>query len=291
MAQYDTIVKHLLEYFASEYARVALGIQNVEVLSTLNTEHPSVKMLHNDISLKIKLDDETAILHIEVQTDDSRVKPMPLRVLAYASQLMLEHELNVYSVVMYLRPPAGQNDPGYLHYERGSDFGMRFTYKVVHLYALEGESVLDAALTGLLPFTPLMVSPSSMSEAEWAAKCIDAARAAPVDETTRATLFFAMRVFSNFGDLEELFDTLITEDIMQASPFYQELQQRFLQQGVEQGTRDNILAVLTARFPNGDVETVKPTLEAISDLEELNQLLRTASLTGSFEAFRQALGN
>ncbi|MCY3721816.1 MAG: hypothetical protein OXG97_06310 [Candidatus Poribacteria bacterium] len=291
MAQYDTIVKHLLEYFASEYARVARDIENVEVLSTLNTEHPSVKMLHNDVSLKIKLDDETAILHIEVQTDDSRIKPMPLRILAYASQLMLEHELNVYSVVMYLRPPAGQNDPGHLQYARGPDFGMHFMYKVVRLYALEGESVLDAALTGLLPFTPLMLSPSGMSEGAWAAKCVDAARAAPVDETTRATLFFAMRVFSNFGNLEELFDTLITEDIMQASPFYQELQQRFLQQGVEQGTRDNILAVLTARFPHVDMETLKPTLEAISDLEELNRLLRTASLIENFEAFLKAVEN
>ena len=78
---------------------------------------------------------------------------------------------------------------------------------------------------------------------------------------------------------------------MQASPFYQELQQRFLQQGVEQGTRDNILAVLTARFPHGNVETIKPALGKISDLEKLNELLRTASLTGSFEAFLQALGN
>jgi len=78
---------------------------------------------------------------------------------------------------------------------------------------------------------------------------------------------------------------------MQASPFYQELQQRFLQQGVEQGTRDNILAVLTARFPHVDMETLKPTLEAISDLEELNQLLRTASLIENFEAFLKAVEN
>lgn len=78
---------------------------------------------------------------------------------------------------------------------------------------------------------------------------------------------------------------------MQASSFYQELQQRFLQQGVEQGTRDNILAVLTARFLHADMETLKPTLEAISDLEELNQLLRTASLIENFEAFLKTLEN
>jgi len=83
----------------------------------------------------------------------------------------------------------------------------------------------------------------------------------------------------------------ISQANMQASPFYQELQQRFLQQGVEQGTRDNILAVLTARFPHADVETIKPTLEAVSDLEELNQMLCTASLIKNFEAFLKTLEN
>jgi len=49
--------------------------------------------------------------------------------------------------------------------------------------------------------------------------------------------------------------------------------------------------VLTARFPHADVETIKPTLEAVSDLEELNQMLCTASLIKNFEAFLKTLEN
>ena len=102
MAQYDTIVKHIVDRFAHEFAVLGLGVPDLEILETLNTEQPTLKMHHNDVTLKIQLPEEEAILHIEAQTDDSRDKPMPLRVLAYASFLMLQHEMPVYSIVLYL---------------------------------------------------------------------------------------------------------------------------------------------------------------------------------------------
>ena len=37
---------------------------------------------------------------------------MPLRVLGYASALVLRYRLPVYSMVLYLSPGAGRTDPG-----------------------------------------------------------------------------------------------------------------------------------------------------------------------------------
>ena len=293
MLQYDTIVKHIVDQFASEFASLALGIPDVEVIETLNTEQPTLKMHHNDITLKVQLPNETAILHIEAQTDDSRAKPMPLRVLAYASFLMLQHEMPVYSIVLYFRPPAGRNDAGYFKTEYGTAFGIELKYKVIQLYALEGEPVLTANAIGLLPFVPLMKPPPGTAPQDWIRKCVDAAHAAPVDETTRSTLLFAMSIFGSFIHPEVFFTQLITEEAMQHSPFFQRLRRQHLQEGIERGARENaienMVAVLNERFPHSDVNTVKAALETINNLEHLKQLNLRASLTPSFEDFMRAL--
>ncbi len=71
------------------------------------------------------------------------------------------------------------------------------------------------------------------------------------------------------------------------------LLERGIAQGIEQGARqstiENIIAVLNARFPDEELNTLKIALEAIGDLERLKQLILDASLTPSFEAFQRTL--
>ena len=69
--------------------------------------------------------------------------------------------------------------------------------------------------------------------------------------------------------------------------------QQGLQQGIEQGTRrtsiESTIAILNTRFPDADVDTLTPTLEAIEDLNRLKQLNLEASLVESFRAFQEHL--
>ena len=266
MTHYDILVKYIFDLFREEIANLALGTQNATVMERLNTEQPTFKMHHNDITLKVQLPEgEVALLHIEVQTDDSREKPMPLRVLAYTSFLMHQHELPVYSIVFYLRPPAGANDPGHLRYEYGEAFGIELTYKVIRLYDLEGESVLSAESLGLLPFTPLMNPPAGTSPKDWVSECVSAAASAPVDRTTRATLLFAMSVFGSFVHPNELFKELIREEIMRESPFYQEVIQLGIEQGrtegIEQGRTEGIEQGRTEGIEQGRTEGIEQGIE------------------------------
>lgn len=97
MPYYDEIVKHLMDRFPHAFATLALNTQDVEVGEKLSTEQHTIKVHHSDMTFKVSLPDEEAILHIEAQTDDSRDKPMPLRMLAYASFLGLQYEMPVYS--------------------------------------------------------------------------------------------------------------------------------------------------------------------------------------------------
>ena len=138
-------------------------------------------------------------------------------------------------------------------------------------------------------FTPLMRPPAGMTGEAWVKKCVETTLSARVDNQTRATLLFALSIFGSLAHSPELFQAFISEEIMQESPFYEVVMQR----GIEQGARDtsirNILAVLTARFPQRDPQPVQHALEAILDADQLTQLLQTAALTPTFEAFLQTL--
>ena len=69
------------------------------------------------------------------------------------------------------------------------------------------------------------------------------------------------------------------------------IEQRGLQQGIEQGARQtsikSTLAILNTRFPEADVETLTPVLEAIDDINRLQQLILEASVIDTFRAFQE----
>ena len=159
MPYYDEVFKHVTGEFPRALAVLALKTPEVEVGDPLSTEQATVRMHHSDMTFHIRLPDEEAILHIEARTDDSTHKPMPLRMLAYSSFLALEHEKNVYSTVLYFRPPAGRRDPGFYRYGNAQRGGGWFQYNVIRIYELEGAEFLDPEAVGLLPFTALMKPP------------------------------------------------------------------------------------------------------------------------------------
>ena len=295
MAHFDELFKHLGDYAPDKLAALALNTQQVQVQAPLNTEQPTVRIHHSDMTFRIALPErgENAILHIEAQTDDSRDKPMPLRMLAYASFLAHQHEMNVYSTVFYLRPPAGQTDSG--HYEYGDETigSLRFTYNVIRVYELEGEAYLNPGAAGLLPFTPLMKPPPGMTPGTWVQTCIETTKAAPVDRQTRGTLLYALSVFGGLIHPPEMFQDRVLEEIMQESPVYQSIIQRGIQQGIQQGIEQGIiettLAILEARFPGADVNSLRPNLEAITDIKRLKALSLNASLLTSFHEFQHKL--
>ena len=301
MPYYDELFKYLTEHSPHAIASLALKTTDVQVGPKLKTEQVAVNVLHSDLAFQVRVAGEDAVLHIEAQTDDSRHKPMPLRMLAYASLLGLEHELPVYSTVLYFRPNAGRADPGFYAYGGDERGGLRFTYNIIRIYALDGESFLNASSVGLLPFTALMQPPSGMDVETWVQKCVATTREAQVDAEMRATLLFGLSIFGSLAHGADIFTKLISEDIMRESPFYEQVMNRWLEegkqrgieQGIEQGSREmaieNTLAVLTERFPFADTASLQPTLEAIADLNCLKQLNLTASLAPSFEAFQYKL--
>ena len=222
--QYDELVKHLMHQFTQEFVGFVCDTDDFEVLDQLDTELQTIKVHRTDMAFKVRLDGEEVLLHIEAQTEDSRDKPMSLRVLAYTSALMLRYELTVYSVVLYLGPNAGRTDTGIYSYGN-EKCNINHKYQVIRLADLESETFLNASSIGLLPFTPLMKPAAGMSTEEWLHKCIETTKAAPVDSQTRATLLLSLSIFGSLAHDPLYFQNAILEATMQESPFYQLLEE------------------------------------------------------------------
>ena len=289
MPYYDAIFKHIGVEFSQDLVELVLNTSDVEVISRLSTEQATIRMHHSDMTYHVRFPDEEAILHIEAQTDDSTHKPMPLRMLAYSSFLALEYEKNVYSTVLYFRPPAGQRDPGFYRYGNPQRGGGFFQYNVIRIYELEGEMFLNPDAVGVLPFTALMKPPADMTSKTWVEKCIQTIQTVDVDREMRGTLLFALSLFGSFVNPDEYFQDPLLEAIMQESPFYELVIQRGVEQGARQTYIEITLATLKERFPDDDVDPLIPRLEAIADINQLKQVNLNASLADSFLEFHKTL--
>ena len=293
MAQdYDNFTKRLFTDYATDISQFVVGTDRVEVIADINTEQQIVIGQRTDSTKQVRIDGSEAILHIELQLRDSTHKPMWARNAAYHGYLIGEHQLPVYSNVIYFHPTAGRNDTGTYHYSsHGYEYTLR--YKVIRLIDIDGQSVLEMQAPGLLPFTPLMKPPPGMQIEEWVQTCVDAVVETSVDQQARGDLLCAISLFGGIVYDARLFRQLIPEALMQESKYYQLLREEFIAQGIEQGTREttirNTLTLLRSKFAANDVDEVVPVLQHVTDMQQLEQLLLAAAQVQNLNAFKLML--
>ena len=293
--QYDTTGKDILNEHIKEIAQYVLNVTDVEVIADLDTEQQIVRAFRTDITKRVRFKTHEAVLHIELQLGDSTEKPMWARNAHYHGYLVGEHQMPVYSNVIYFHPDAGKNDPGHYAYS-WNGYNYHLDYKVIRLIEIEGQAILEAQVPGLLPFTPLMKPPTEMSPEQWVQQCIDATIAFPIDPPMKGTLLYGLSLFGSIVHDTSLFEQ-IPEALMQESPFEQRRREKFVAQGIEQGieqgikeaTLKSLLTVLHAKFHGQAVRAIDPALQDIDDLQRLEQLLRTAVNAENLEAFTKIL--
>ncbi|MDE0014705.1 MAG: hypothetical protein OXU51_00855 [Candidatus Poribacteria bacterium] len=293
MAQeYDNLTKRLFTDYATDISQFVVGTDRVEVIKDINTEQQIVIGQRTDSTKQVRIDGSEAILHIELQLRDSTHKPMWARNAAYHGYLIGEHQLPVYSNVIYFHRTAGRNDTGVYHYSsHGYEYTLR--YKVIRLIDIDGQSVLEMQAPGLLPFTPLMKPPPGMKIKEWVQTCVDAVVETPIDQQARGDLLCAISLFGGIVYDARLFRQLIPEALMQESKYYQLLREEFIAKGREEGTREttirNTLTLLRSKFAANDVDEVVPVLQHVTDMQQLEQLLLAAAQVQNLNAFKLML--
>ena len=295
--QYDTVSKVLIHQNPEDWLRFSLGIPEAEVIEVLETEQPTVKSNRADSFIRANVHGKEVIVHLEMQTHDSREVPMPYRMAGYAGRGIESFQLPVYSHVIYLHPRAGRTDPGE-YVQEIPDYEIRVRYKVIRLYDLEGSPFLEGGMKGLIPFTPLMRPPEDMEPKEWIRQCVEAADSVPQDDIAKADYLADLAILGGLVfDYPTIRETIM-ETIMQESSVIQHFLQKGIEQGIEQGiergTRESliegILENLEVRFEARDLQTVASALERIDAVQHLRQLRREALQTPSLAAFEQTLG-
>ena len=300
MAEFDTISKHLIQKYPHDFAGFTLGREDVEVLAVIDTEQLTVEARQTDSLIRVRIDGEEALVHNEFQTTDSTNPPMPRRMAGYIGRAIEHHGLPIYSNVIYLRPNAGQRDPGYYVQER-LGYHIAIQYKVIRLIEIEGQRVLNAGHSGLIPFTPLMKPPEGMASDVWLQQCIYTARTRPIARSSRADYLAGMVALSELiYESETISDIILKEGIMDLileSSLFQHLTQQSREEareeGIKRGERDraiaDILDVLEIRFDLPASHPISARIAAIEDLQRLKQVLRSAVQVSSLEAFEHIL--
>ena len=281
---YDNMGKSLWTDHAIDLSRFVLGEEDVEVVEDLDTEQQTIIARQTDITKRIRVNNQEAILHVELQLRDSTDKPMWARNAQYQGYLVGEYQLPVYSHVIYFHSRAGRNDTGgYAYKWHGYEHANR--YKVIRLIEIEGQAVLQMQAPGLLPFTPLMQPPTDMDPEHWVQTCIDATRTIPVDQQTQANLLYALYLFGSVAYDPQLFEQRIPEELMRESKGYQRLQEKITRETII----ENTLELLGDQFHAEAVRALTPMLQNIDDLERLKELHLAAARVPNIETFAQKL--
>lgn len=296
MASFDAASKKQVETNPQDFVNLCFkfGRKNITVLDVITPEQPTVEMHQADILIKAHHNGREVLVHFEFQTIDSYDPEMPLRMAGYIIRAIEVYRLPVYSNVIYLRPDAGRNDPGKFS-QNLERHNISVEYQVFRLIEMDGQQILDLKPAGLISFTPLMKRPADMDAAQWLRRCVQAADS--IDVPNKPEYLGSLVVLDNLiYDSETILDIILEETMQQPSiveyvapQAHEQGLQKGLQQGARESTRRHILEVLALRLQPEVVETFKPTLEAIEDLQRLEQLHRAAVLAESPEDFRQVL--
>ena len=296
MAEFDAISKHLIQTYPDDFAGFTLGREDVEVLAVIDTEQLTVEAHQTDSLIRVRIDDEEVLVHNEFQTTDSTNPPMPRRMAGYIGHAIRQHGLPIYSNVIYLRPNAGQRDTGY-YVQEHLDYEITIRYRVIRLIEIEGERVLNAGQSGLIPFTPLMKPPEGMASDAWLHQCIHTARTRPIARSYRADYLAGMVALSELVYESEVISNIIFQegimDLIRESSLFQSLTQQSREEareeGIEQGIQESIQEVLEIRFGLNETHPLFARIATIDNVQHLKQLHRAAVQVSNLDDFGRML--
>ncbi|WP_445629557.1 Rpn family recombination-promoting nuclease/putative transposase [Nostoc sp. DSM 114167] len=207
---------------------------------------------------------------------------MPLRMRAYAALAQERYRLPTYPVLINILPPSSSLTI-VSSYEQ-EFLGLRAIqdYRTINLWEIDAEIVFEQPLPSLLPFVPILRGGGEVSVVQRALQALRADE--QLNQLESLLAFFASFVL----------DTPLVQQIMRwdmavlrESPWYQEIEQRGIQLGLQQGVQRQLIRVLRRRFDEIPHE-VEARLEGES-VERLESLMDSAIAVNSLDEFVQIL--
>ncbi len=253
---FDNACKFLAENFSEDYATWLLG-RPVQ-LTKLSPTELSLEPIRAD-SLILE-QSEDLVLHLEFQAEPD--KTMGFRMLDYRVRVYRRFpNKTMHQVVIYLKPTKSA-----LVYQDSFHLGETIhRYRVVRLWEQSSEVFLKKG--GLLPLAILTKSEEQIIRLREVAQRLDTIE----NPGVWANLMAATAIFAGLVMEPKMIKTILRNDIMKESAFYQDIlqegRQEGLQMGLEQGKLEAKLEMVSV------LKRLGLTLEQIAQELELDLVL------------------
>jgi hypothetical protein len=196
----------------------------------------------------------------------------------------------VYSVLVYLTPENDLARSPYVQEIPGTGMGHYFSFLVIKLWEVEREVLKRSGFEVLLPLLPLTKGGNTPQVVEEMASELAARDRSDLLELG---LFCAGLVLKDEIDkrwLRERFSNML--DIIEDSWLYQEVTEKWLQQGLQQGRQQAFqqaaISVLKTRFPELE-QFATAIIETVNDPQRLQMLIVELSIAPSQERAKELL--
>jgi hypothetical protein len=228
--------------------------------------------------LLVRADEGDRIQHLDFQSGPD--VSVPRRIHGYNALLEERHELPVESVVVLLRPEARLRALNGV-YERSlpgvARPYLRFRYRVIRVWELPVETVLDAGIS-VLPLAP--ISAVRQNELPAVIERMKQRLEAEADAMTVAELWTATKVLLGLRYEAQFVDQLLQGvRAMKESTTYQAI----VDEGRFREVREDIRSLGEQKFQTSLPNHVQATLESMVDLKQLKQLLKRILDAGSWD--------
>ncbi|MCL0048011.1 hypothetical protein M1O14_01035 [Dehalococcoidia bacterium] len=283
MPKYDITLKRLTDAFAADYVRFALGAEGVavEVIDVEKVDKELPLLLREvDFAARVKVEEEEFVLLMEFQT--AWREELSERMLGYTWRLFEKYRLPVNPFLILLREGGKPRES--LEVKVLGRRVFHFDFTIIPVWEMEGKKIVEEKLTGLYPLLPLMKWEEPV---ERVLERTQGLILGEVEEPERrADAYVALKVLSGIKyPLEVIEKILRRRDIMIESPVYEQILKEGREEGRKETLRDDILAVLEARF-----EIVPHDIEGeiggIERLKLLEILLKKAIVVKDIDEFR-----
>ncbi|MBE9190106.1 Rpn family recombination-promoting nuclease/putative transposase [Gloeocapsopsis crepidinum LEGE 06123] len=265
---FDNVGKILAEKYPTDFARWLL------------TEEPqTIKVLKTELSIEpIRADSvtflqtENRILHLEFQTTQKSLTPIPLRMLDYFVRLVRKYDLPITQVVIFLQ----QTTQDIAFTETYVNEMTNHRYRVVRMWEQEATLFLEnPALLALAPLTQTDSPPGLLSQ-------VAQSLAKIADRETRQNIAAYTEILAGLRFEKGLIRQLLSEETMQESVIYQDI----LQKGEQREAFTYTLRLVNRRF--GDIDSsLTERIRSLStnQLETLGEALFDLTSLADLEAW------
>jgi predicted transposase YdaD len=300
---WDSLMKRLVRRYARQFVRW-LSAEAVFVRA-LDIELQN-QQLFADALLEVMLHGTSALLHIEFQTYDDADMEVRLQEYNVLASRQYEH-LPVYSYVIYLRKVGEVAvSPLVRGFPDGEEVH-RFFFRVIELWEVAAEVLLQAGWPAVLPLVTLT---KGGKRPEVVKEMIDRLASAEEYDLLAIAQVLGGLVFKTGPELAWFRKRFsMFQDILSESWVYQEIGQKYLEQGREQGLeqgvekgreeerqqelqrqRQTIIGFVQRRFP--EITALAEQLTAkITDPETLQTVILKLLDAQTVEEARQVLLN